>query len=775
MHKPTLFTPPDVCTGCSACAQRCPSGAISMKPDDEGFVRASVAPELCIHCNLCNKVCPVGEGKEHTAREARAAYATWNSSLSDLQKSSSGGMFSLFAHRTLRRGGLVCGSVYDNLGVVHHELVEDECGLERMRGSKYVQSEMRDCFPRIRDALRKGRQVLFSGTGCQVAGLRAYLGREYENLFLLEIICEGTPSPAVLRRHLQQLCPDMAELHYLSFRDKAFGWTKTLVAEYTDKAGKRGRVAVPAAQDPYITAMFAAISQARNCYECKFRDGRAGADVTIGDMWALGVVAPEANPPCGASVLLVHSDKGAAAWAELQQLTAFCKEIAPLSAAINNGYLYRAPVIEPEARAAFYRNHIAGVPLAENTRQTLQKSNRIAILNHAGHCNYGSNLTAYALQEHLRRCGHDARIVSLRPFRCPYPESMEPFNAFMNTVMRWTCDCYGPSDCAGLNADFDTFIVGSDQVWRYPRPWIRRCAEPSFYLDFAAQGKRRVAYAASFGISRYEGPRHLVKRFYKALRDFDAVSVREAEGLEILRDRFDYTQAKVVLDPVFLLSAQDWQRFALASGVEVPANALSYMFFFDADWAGIHPALEACAGHLGGQLVPLGGGHLDVMAWLKTIASSRLIVTDSFHTVCFAIIFRRPFIAISSAARGKSRILGILQLLGMEKRLIDVDEVAADSNLAEQVLRLAKLSVYAAEYEPVLKRLIEESKEWLESALRKPAKRKKIVISYSHLCSWIERLPFRVFSLHQKLKQRVNRVNGLAVRILAKIKKMKNR
>lgn len=744
MRMKTLSTPHDVCTGCSACAQRCPAGAISMIPDEEGFVRASVNPKACIHCNLCNKVCPVVEGKEQAARDARAAYATWNANLSELQKSSSGGLFSLFARRTLQAGGVVCGSVYDNQGVVYHDLAESEEGLERMRGSKYVQSEMRDCFPRLKKELVAGRQVLFTGTGCQVAGLRAYLGKDYENLLLQEIICEGTPSPAVLQRHLHSLCPGMAELHYLSFRDKSFGWTKTLVVEYTNQDGEHHRVVAPAANDPYITAMFAAVSQARNCYACKFREGRSGADVIIGDMWALGIVAPEATPPCGASVLLVQSDKGSAAWTELQAETGFSKEIAPLSAAINNGYIYRPPVIEAEARESFYRNHLAGVPLEQNTQQALQKSNRIAILNHAGHQNYGSNLTAYALQEYLRRQGYDTRIVSLRPFRCPHPETMGAFNTFMNTAMRWTRDCYGPCDCAGLNADFDTFIVGSDQVWRYPRPWIRRCAEPSFYLEFAAQGKRRISYAASFGIRTYEGPKHLVKRFYKALRDFDAVSVREHEGLDILRDCFDYTDAVAVLDPVFLLSARDWLRFAHASPRIVPENALSYMFFFSADWSGLPEALTTCAEHLNATLSPLGHGNLDVMGWLKTIAESRLIITDSFHTVCFAIIFQRPFIAISSNARGKSRILGILQPLGLEHRLIDWDAISFDS-LSCIVRQLADAPTYIGDEDAKLKKLTDASKSWLRSAVRVPVSQKKTVLPFSPWRVRYEKLPCKLF------------------------------
>lgn len=743
MNLVTLNTPHDVCTGCSACAQRCPAGAISMIPDEEGFVRASVNPKACIHCNLCNKVCPVGEGKENAAHDARAAYATWNANLPELQKSSSGGLFSLFARRTLLADGVVCGAVYDNQGVVYHDLVESEAGLDRMRGSKYVQSEMRDCFPRLKKELVAGRQVLFTGTGCQVAGLRAFLGKDYENLMLLEIICEGTPSPAVWQKHLRSLCPDMKELSYLSFRDKKYGWTQTIVVKYRTSCDEEKIMVSHGTQDPYIMTMFGAITQARNCYQCKFREGRAGADVTIGDMWGLGVVAPDAAPKCGASVLLVQTPKGAAAWEELKATTGYCREIAPLSAGINNGYLYRAPVIDPAARTLFYRNHMAGVPLSQNAAQALQKANRVAILNHVGHANYGSNLTAYALQEYLRRQGYDAKVVSLRPFRSPYPEAIRPYLSFISSVLRFTPDVYGPSSCARLNKDFDTFIVGSDQVWRYPRPWIRRCAEPSFYLEFAAQGKRRIAYAASFGISTYEGPKHLVKRFYKALRDFDAVSVREHDGLDILRDRFDYTDAVAVMDPVFLLSARDWQRFTSASVQQVPDNQMSVVLFYHKKEA--EAAVQRCAAENNLYLDKLEPARLDVMTWLKTLSLSRLIVTDSFHTLCFAVIFRRPFVVISSAKHGKSRLRDFMHNVGLQHRFIDLDELPLDE-LPEVLCRVAaRHDVYASNFTNVLAEKIQRSSQWLLDAMKRTPACKKHVVRYSFICALVEKLPCKFF------------------------------
>ena len=754
----SLQTPHDTCTGCSACQQSCPTEAISMTMDGDGFIRPTVSADKCIHCGLCNKVCPVAEDKaERAPSNFISAYAAWNADLNELKLSSSGGIFSLLANRVLQSGGAVCGAVYDSLGHIYHTITETREGLSRMRGSKYVQSDMQDCFPRIRKLLQSGREVLFTGTGCQVGGLKSFLRKDYPNLLTMEIICEGTPSPGLWERHLHHVCPDMEKLHYLSFRDKAYGWTQILVAEYTDKKGAQHRIAIPAAKEPYIKAMFAAISQAPNCYACRFREGRSGADIIIGDMWALRVVAPEARPQCGASVILCNTERGAGIVEGLKPQMGYFKQISPLSAGINNGYVYRAPVIEQAARAKFYKNYREGKQIHEYLSSSLRDSNRVAILNHAGHNNYGSNLTAYALQETLRRMGYDACTVSLKPFQGTHRYVEGPFASF-NSVLRWTAPVYGAHTCTKLNEHFDTFVVGSDQVWRYPQSWIRRCAEPAFYLDFAAQGKRRIAYAASFGISTYEGPDSLVRRFYRALRDFDAVSVREIHGLDILRDRFDYKDAVQVVDPVFLLSIRDWQRFSQAAEQpSVPGTLCTLFFFFENR---VRSVITEYAQQHEMPLQSLTGNQPSVMTWLNRIENSALVVTDSFHTLCFAIIFERPFIVVSSESCGKSRLISLLKALGLEHRLIDMD-ATDDASLPSEFDRVASSPIDYTAVKQQMHVLISASQAWLMQAMKKTVTQKKNTIQSNKFVCMCEKIPFLCSKLRFKLrkfKQSVSRL-----------------
>lgn len=754
----TLSTPHDNCTGCSACQQACPAKAITMKMDDEGFIRPVVEIEKCIHCGVCNKVCPVAD--EKAAKPASgflSAYAAWNKNPLELQQSSSGGIFSLLANRIIMRGGIVCGAIYSNAGHVHHGFAETQEQLVRMRGSKYVQSDMQDCFSRIRKHLMAGREVLFSGTGCQIGGLKSFLNKEYSNLLTLEIICEGTPSPGMWERHLHHVCPDLSEIHYLSFRDKTYGWTQTLVIDYTNKRGKRHKIAIPAAQEPYIKAMFAAISQARNCYTCRFREGRSGADIIIGDMWALRIVAPETQPKCGASVILCNTSCGAQVIKEIKQYMGYCKQISPLSATINNGYIYRAPVIDKSSRSYFFQNYRKKKQLQEYIEASLQRTNRIAILNHAGHSNYGSNLTAYALQEYLRRTGYDARVVSLRPFRSPNPYTIKPYLSFINGVIRWTSDVYGPHSCASLNKEFDTFIVGSDQVWRYPRPWIRRCAEASFYLDFAAQGKRRLAYAASFGINTYEGPDYLARRFNLALNDFDAVSVRETQGLDILREHFNYTNAVQVADPVFLLTRKDWQRFSQASEEKSMHDTLCYMFFFH--HLSFTHYLKEYAENAKLHMLELSSNEASVMTWLHRLENAKLVVTDSFHTLCFALIFEKPFVVVTAEKFGKSRLFSLLQELGLTHRIIDTDTTTPDK-IAQIFTEIASESI---DYVPIRNHIAltaKRSGEWLKQSVSCPISHKKQIIQPTRWGSKIEKLPLFFYKLYAKLKTTKTRIEA---------------
>ena len=191
------------CTGCWACYNACPVGAISMVDDEEGFKYPHVDYETCIECKRCVKVCPTINEKQTYKRGV--AYACYNKDEEIRRQSSSGGIFTLIAEEFISRDGKVFGAVFDENFDVHHDGASDMEEVGRMRGSKYVQSTIGETYKEVKDLLNSGEYVLFSGTPCQVGGLRTYLGRDYSKLFCMDNICHGIPSPKVFSEYRQYL------------------------------------------------------------------------------------------------------------------------------------------------------------------------------------------------------------------------------------------------------------------------------------------------------------------------------------------------------------------------------------------------------------------------------------------------------------------------------------------------------------------------------------------------------------------------------------------
>ena len=309
----------DACCGCGACAAKCPKACIEMTPDDCGFLRPEVDAGACVGCGGCDSVCPaMGEMPKDGVEPVM-----WAKSMNEGERlaSSSGGLFALLAHEVLATGGIVCGAAWEpGYKGVRHVLVESEDGLDAVMRSKYVQSKIgRDVYEGMRVALRGGRRVLFAGTACQVAGVRAYLGKfaDSDDFLAVDVICHGVPSPLLWEKWATwRERRAGAPLRGVNMRSKTTGWLSYSASyAYAHDAEKDGRAVCDGSvfgDDWYFKAFLSNASLRASCFRCPAKRA-CGSDITLGDYWGVQSAHPEVDYEGGVSAVLCNTAKGVVA------------------------------------------------------------------------------------------------------------------------------------------------------------------------------------------------------------------------------------------------------------------------------------------------------------------------------------------------------------------------------------------------------------------------------------------------------------------------------
>jgi coenzyme F420-reducing hydrogenase beta subunit len=272
-----------------------------METDEEGFWYPVVNEELCVHCGMCRRACPIINRPEHYPLEE--TYGAFATDIKEQMTSSSGGVFAVLAREILTRDGVVCGAAYAEDLSVSHIIISDENELNRIKGSKYVQSNTGDCFSIIKQYLKQGKIVLFSGTPCQVAGLKAYLGKDYKELICIDLICHGVPSPLVWKEYLKEHSVE-APIESIDFRYKNDDGGFIRIAQNGQFKYEKS------SENLYMKGFISNLYVRPSCFACEFNGLNRCSDITIGDFWGVEEYHKGWSNGRGTSAVIVHSEKG---------------------------------------------------------------------------------------------------------------------------------------------------------------------------------------------------------------------------------------------------------------------------------------------------------------------------------------------------------------------------------------------------------------------------------------------------------------------------------
>lgn len=353
-----------------------------MTADEEGFLYPVVDEVACIKCGLCERVCVC---LHHAEREQGTpkAYAAYNRNEEVRLASSSGGVFTLLAEYVLEQKGVIYGAAMENFRVKHIRVSDSE-GLALLRGSKYVQSDIGQTYLQAKADLEAGKIVLFTGTPCQIEGIKSFLRKDYKNLITMDIICHGVPSPMVWDRYVAYREKEAgAPATRMFFRHKEYGWkTYAVLFEFSNNTAYVRRLG----DDLFMQVFLHDLCLRPSCYACNFKTIYRTSDITVADFWGIETVCPELDDDKGASLVLIHSKRGKELFSAIQGKLC-CKAVA-LDEALRGNPAINHSAQKPKDRDAFMKD-------------ILHDSFEVTVHRYGSKCRNG----AYVIKGILKRLG----------------------------------------------------------------------------------------------------------------------------------------------------------------------------------------------------------------------------------------------------------------------------------------------------------------------------------------------------------------------------------
>lgn len=709
------------CTGCGACLNKCPKNAISMKLSGD-FPYPVIDHSLCIDCGLCERACPVLH-PSYENDESPDCYAYWADD--DIRaKSSSGGAFTALAENIIDRGGVVAGAAYsDDCYSVEYRLAESVEALAPLRGSKYVQADTRLVYRDVKRALDAGKPALFVGCPCEVAGMRSFLGRDYPNLYLVDLVCHGVPPQSLYEKFIrEEEDKHGSKAVRVSFREKAFsGWNHGTCLDFADGSQYRKK----RSECPYLKAFIDRIDLRESCGNCKFAALPRQGDLTLADFWDVRLYDESLDDNKGTGLVLCNNAKGNELLDMLRDSAKLLKP-APLDHAIKHNSQIKYSSIHNEKRDRFRElMNRYGYSFEKAAVYALEDRYDVGLVGWWYGANYGSALTAYALNRTVEGMGKTVLMLNW-PMNPPSDED-EPSCGRRFGEHFYDVAEYVPLErMSEFNRRCDAFLVGSDQLWSWYSN--RDTGSYYFFLDWADKWHKKIAYSTSFGHDIAYYPEEMRFKLCYLMSRFDYVSVREKSGIQICHHDFG-VDAEQTMDPVFLCDMDDWNKALALSNLD--ANQPYVLGYIMNPTPDKRDAVRRAANELGLPYRILVDGQgdfeelrdeldddnllesLPVEDWLFLFRNASYVVTDSFHGFCFSLIFGRQFSIFINPLRGKARIDTLAGLAGVEDRIFETYESFSAARNWECKI----------DYKTVSKKLsaeVERSRQWLASALQGP-------------------------------------------------------
>ena len=700
------------CFGCSACSNVCPTNAITMFPNEEGFIEPCIDTEKCIDCHACENVCPALH-KEFKNSE-NPSIVCFSADPETLHDSSSGGAFTIIAENLLKKEGHIAGAAYDEDFQVRHKIVSTHDELDDLRRSKYVQSDQGDCYKQAKQLLDAGEWILYSGCPCQIAGLKNFLGKEYEKLITIDLICHGVPSPRCYNDHIDFLC-GKENVKSIEMR-KRDGWAPNF--KVTKKSGEvidRGQ------KDTFIFAFLRDLIQRPTCYGCSFSVLPRQGDITLGDFWYAKKKHVGSPYEDKSSIVLLNSDKGKNFWDEAVKNTdkkLHFREYPKEDIKTFNKNIYKPTVADKnDKRSAFYEMY-KSEGFEKSVYKTLFNFD-IGMLSYSSD-NYGSTATNVSLYKYLEKTGHNPVILDTE--KKLHGISMNYAKKYLNLSSK----CIARDDFKSINKLCDTMILGSDQSVNWRLNSTGKFPD-RFLLGFADDEKLKISYAPSFGTNETNIDEHIKKIYRELIKRFDAFSVREDYGVDICRNLFD-TDAEQVIDPVFLSEEEDWIEIASTSERKIEGNyILAYILNPTPEKKQL---IEKAAKQYNLDTVVIVDSskyeektklmnmdsvveHPEFEDWLLYFYHASYVITDSFHGTCFSIIFEKDFATIK--ARQKQRFNSLAAMMDSDGSANAMFyENISDALSSDEIFKKRNFEKIKANIDSV----VDKSKEWLQKSLK---------------------------------------------------------